>query len=310
MPSHRVLSILSDAHPLASVFAMPANPSRMLSTVHRLPVDAYRGDFLGKVHSSDVMLALAETGAGKTTRLPQFILDDAQSRCVPCRTAVTQPCRIAAISIGKQVASERGERFCEGTSGDTSVCSADRGESKLPYATDSVTYLTEDLLVATFDRGGYLHIMLDDVHERTLNIDTLMCLWRQAQASGKCYPKLISLSAKFAPAFFRDFFTGPLSDSVATCPISPSNGNMLPTRITSVLTLRNVLTAALHDPLVSAGQRATLLADAFLFGDFTLMVLQAFHSQTTSALSQWIALKQWSSMQFHFFFPSMVKAMS
>ena len=98
----------------------PTCASRMLRTVRPLPVDAYRDKFVANVRCSDVAVALAETGSGKTTRLPQFILDDSLARGDPCRIAVTQPRRIAAVSAAKQVASERGERL-HSTSGCASV---------------------------------------------------------------------------------------------------------------------------------------------------------------------------------------------
>lgn len=48
------------------------------------------------------------TGCGKTTQVPQWILDDSYKNRRPCKIVVTQPRRIAAISIAKRVAQERG----------------------------------------------------------------------------------------------------------------------------------------------------------------------------------------------------------
>ena len=204
----------------------PTRASRMLPTVRTLPVDAYRDDFVANVRCSDVVVALAETGSGKTTRLPQFILDDSLARGDPCRIAVTQPRRIAAVSAANQVASERGERL-HSTSGCASVGFAIRGESKLPTSANSILYLTEGLLVARFHYSDYTHIILDEVHERSINTDTLLCLCKLARRSRQSCPKLVLMSATVDPSFFRQFFADLPADCVAATPMSRSDGSAL-----------------------------------------------------------------------------------
>lgn len=55
-----------------------------------------------------VVVIEGPTGCGKTTQVPQWILDDAYNMRIPCKIVVTQPRKIAAISIAKRVAQERG----------------------------------------------------------------------------------------------------------------------------------------------------------------------------------------------------------
>lgn len=55
-----------------------------------------------------VVIIEGPTGCGKTTQVPQWILDDSYQKRKPCKIIVTQPRRIAAISIAKRVAQERG----------------------------------------------------------------------------------------------------------------------------------------------------------------------------------------------------------
>ena len=67
----------------------------------------------GGIRAAAVVVVEGETGCGKTTQVPQFILEDAAARNEPCSIICTQPRRIAATSLARRVASERGERVGE-----------------------------------------------------------------------------------------------------------------------------------------------------------------------------------------------------
>jgi ATP-dependent RNA helicase A len=71
----------------------------------KLPVHKYRQEILAQIKSNNVILIRGATGCGKTTQIPQFILDDAieQNRGAFCNIVVTQPRRISAISIAERV---------------------------------------------------------------------------------------------------------------------------------------------------------------------------------------------------------------
>ena len=66
------------------------------------------------INDSRVTLVVGETGCGKTTQVPQYILEDAMRQRRPCRIVCTQPRRIAAMTMAERVVAERGE-----TIGDT-----------------------------------------------------------------------------------------------------------------------------------------------------------------------------------------------
>lgn len=63
---------------------------------------------ISRIQGYPVVIVEGPTGCGKTTQVPQWILDDSYQSRRPCKIVVTQPRRIAAISIAKRVAQERG----------------------------------------------------------------------------------------------------------------------------------------------------------------------------------------------------------
>ena len=80
------------------------NPT-IKAEVERLPVFSYRAKILQTIESNQVVIVSAETGSGKTTQVPQFILDSfiAKSQGSSCNIIVTQPRRISAISVALRV---------------------------------------------------------------------------------------------------------------------------------------------------------------------------------------------------------------
>ena len=111
---------------------------------------------------------LAETGSGKTTQVPQFLL--AANVCRDKKVAVTQPRRMAAVSLAKRVALETGTDL--GGLVGFRVRFQDQSDSttRLLYQTDGML-LREAMLDSKLSR--YSWIVLDEAHERTVNTDIL-----------------------------------------------------------------------------------------------------------------------------------------
>ena len=78
-----------------------------------LPIMAHRERILQLVHSHRVVCIEGETGCGKSTKIPQFILEDSlnSNPATPCKILVTQPRRVAVIKLAERVAAERKERL-------------------------------------------------------------------------------------------------------------------------------------------------------------------------------------------------------
>jgi ATP-dependent RNA helicase DHX29 len=136
-----------------------------------LPVAAARDDILAALRDGDVVVVAGETGSGKTTQVPQYLLDDAIAHGLGAsfRIACAQPRRVAAVSVAERVAAERGEH-APGASGatvgyhvrlDAAVTSATR----LLFCTTGVLLrkMAGDPALA-----GTQVVVVDEVHERTL----------------------------------------------------------------------------------------------------------------------------------------------
>ena len=78
-----------------------------------LPVMIHRERIIELVRNHRVVCIEGETGCGKSTKIPQFILDDSlkNNPAVPCRIIVTQPRRVAVVKLAERVAAERKERI-------------------------------------------------------------------------------------------------------------------------------------------------------------------------------------------------------
>ena len=151
-----------------------------------LPVASHASSVLAKIATSSVVVVLAATGSGKTTQVPQLILDDwiLRGEGAKCNIVCTQPRRIAAISVAERVASERGEKV-----GD-SVGYQVRFESKPPKQDGSILFCTTGLFLrrlqadlGNMGREGFLdgvtHVAVDEVHERDVDTDLLLFVLRR-----------------------------------------------------------------------------------------------------------------------------------
>ncbi|XP_060769902.1 ATP-dependent RNA helicase DHX30 isoform X2 [Neoarius graeffei] len=146
-----------------------------------LPVDGHRERLVEAVEASQVVVVAGETGCGKTTRIPRFLLEDRVrgGAGAQCNILVTQPRRISAVSVAERVANEMGPalRPCVGYQV--------RLESRPPEASGgSLLFLTVGVLLRKLQSNPWLrgisHVLVDEVHERDVNTDVLLALLRRA----------------------------------------------------------------------------------------------------------------------------------
>ncbi|EHN10025.1 ATP-dependent helicase hrpA [Patulibacter medicamentivorans] len=140
-----------------------------VSYPEQLPVSARREDLLAAIRDHQVVVVAGETGSGKTTQLPKICLE--LGRGVRGTIAHTQPRRIAARTVAERIADELSVPLGEAVG--YSVRFNDRaGENTL------VRLMTDGLLLAEIQRDRLLRrydtIIIDEAHERSLNIDFLL----------------------------------------------------------------------------------------------------------------------------------------
>lgn len=169
-----------------------------------LPAYQMADEICQAVRDHQVTLILGATGCGKTTQIPQFLLEDCASRGEICRLAATQPRRISAVSVADRVAVERG-----GQLGDT-VGFKIRFEDKVTESCQ-VVFCTVGILLKVMQSNptlkGATHIVVDEVHERGLHTDFLLTLLRRL-LHDRPDLRLILMSATVDPSAFQEYFEG------------------------------------------------------------------------------------------------------
>lgn len=141
-----------------------------------LSIVASRTAILRTIAAHPVTVLQGCTGCGKSTQLPQFLLDEARTRREHCNIVVTQPRRIAARSIAQRVANER-KWECGSLVGYQVGLSANTSEdTRLLFCTTGVLL---EKLVHRRTLANYTHIVLDEVHERDQDMDFLLIVVRR-----------------------------------------------------------------------------------------------------------------------------------
>mmetsp|Transcript_32112 Transcript_32112/g.68362 ORF Transcript_32112/g.68362 Transcript_32112/m.68362 type:complete len:723 (+) Transcript_32112:64-2232(+) len=183
----------------------------ILQTRLKLPVYQFQSQLLEAVAGSQTVVVEGETGSGKTTQIPQFLVEVGYAR--PGRTCVgcTQPRRVAATSIATRVAEEM-DVTLGGTVGYTIRFEdvSDPNETVLKFLTDGML-LREAMNDPLLSR--YSVIVLDEAHERTLATDVLMGLLMEVLPKRKkgCKHgelKVVVMSATLDAQKFQSYFHG------------------------------------------------------------------------------------------------------
>jgi ATP-dependent RNA helicase DHX8/PRP22 len=145
----------------------------------KLPIYAHRKTILETVTTNETVILVGETGSGKTTQLPQYLHKGGVDRRGGGIIAITQPRRVAAISVSKRVAEEMKTTLGIGPVGyavrfDNTTSS----NTRIKYMTDGLL-LREALLDPMLVR--YSIIILDEAHERTMHTDVLFGIVKGVQ---------------------------------------------------------------------------------------------------------------------------------
>ncbi|XP_066172783.1 putative ATP-dependent RNA helicase DHX57 isoform X2 [Sylvia atricapilla] len=190
----------------------------MLYERQKLPAWQERENILGLLESHQVLVVSGMTGCGKTTQIPQFILD-ASLQGSPSRVAniiCTQPRRISAISVAERVAKERTERIGLTVGYQIRLESVKSSATRLLYCTTGVLLrrLEGDLTLQ-----GVTHVIVDEVHERTEESDFLLLVLKDIMVQRPDL-RIILMSATLNAELFSQYFH--------SCPIINIPGRTFP----------------------------------------------------------------------------------
>uniref|UniRef100_A0A336MYU1 CSON008604 protein n=1 Tax=Culicoides sonorensis TaxID=179676 RepID=A0A336MYU1_CULSO len=170
-----------------------------------LPIFEYRSEIIETIRNNRAVVISGETGSGKTTQVPQYLLEDAAEHKIPYRIICTQPRRLSAISISERVAQERNEILGQTVGYQIRLESKISPSSNLIYCTNGVLLrcLMSDKPESVFK---YItHIIVDEVHERDKFSDFLLISLKRAL---KTIPhlKVILMSATIDSEVFTKYF--------------------------------------------------------------------------------------------------------
>ncbi|VYS51691.1 unnamed protein product [Arabidopsis thaliana] len=179
---------------------------RMLDSRTSLPAFKQRHSVLTAISQNQVIVISGETGCGKTTQIPQFILESEieANRGAFCSIICTQPRRISAMSVSERVAYERGEQLGESVGYKVRLEGVKGRDTRLLFCTTGI--LLRRLLV---DRNlrGVTHVIVDEIHERGMNEDFLLIILKDL-LSRRSELKLILMSATLDAELFSSYFGG------------------------------------------------------------------------------------------------------
>lgn len=221
----------------------------LYTTRKTLPIFAHADEIRRQLKGdNNVMLLVGETGSGKSTQVPQFLVDEAF--CQPKKVkisqddgskkevtvggciAITQPRRVAAISLARRVAEEMGTPLGKSSPASRVGYSVRFDTSTSPNT--KVKFLTDGMLLQEMLHDPWLTkysvVVVDEVHERGVNVDLVLGFLRKILASdnkgrGGIPLKVIAMSATADMESLQDFFGNDRDQAKITNTQQNSNQN-------------------------------------------------------------------------------------
>ncbi|PWA60265.1 RNA helicase HrpA [Artemisia annua] len=179
---------------------------KMLESRRSLPTYKEKDAILNAISKNQVVIISGETGCGKTTQIPQFILESEVNflRGATCNIICTQPRRISAMSVSERIATERGEKLGETVGYKVRLEGVKGRNTRLVFYTTGI--LLRRLLV---DRHlkGVTHVIMDEIHERGIDEDFLLTVLKE-MLPHRPELRLVLMSATLNAELFSSYFGG------------------------------------------------------------------------------------------------------
>lgn len=186
-----------DEKPNTATAPLKAKAKALYASRKNLPIFPHGDEIRGYLRRNNVMLLIGETGSGKSTQIPQFLVNESWCRPTPTAIvqedgsrrettvggciAITQPRRVAAISLARRVADEMGTPL-----GSSSPASKVGYSVRFDTSTSPGTrikFLTEGMLLQEMLNDPWLTrystVVVDEVHERGVNVDLVLGFLRR-----------------------------------------------------------------------------------------------------------------------------------
>lgn len=173
----------------------------LLKVRESLPVYKVKDKLVKQLMSNRVTILIGETGSGKSTQIPQFLLANKDGK--KQSLAVTQPRRVAAINLATRVAEEYGCNVGHEVGYSVRFQNFASNSTKLKYLTDGM--LLRELMLDN-KLSNYTTIVIDEAHERTILTDLLLGFLKQLLALRTDDFKIIVMSATLDAEKFSRFF--------------------------------------------------------------------------------------------------------
>ena len=226
----------------------------------KLPIVSRADDIVSAARGERRLVVTAPTGSGKSTKLPQMLLDCGS---FPDQIVVLEPRRLAARMLARRVASERNSSVGQ------EVGYQVRFDNKTSSAT-KIAYVTEGLLLrrmlARPDLSGISALIFDEFHERSLESDLTLALAKALQETSRSDLALVVTSATIA--------TEPLCEYLGSCPLVQVDGRSFPVEVSFAGAGRN-------EPLWQRAAKQVIRLSSEYDGDFLVFMPGAFEIRKT-----------------------------
>ncbi|KAB5557411.1 hypothetical protein DKX38_008320 [Salix brachista] len=184
----------------------------------KLPIASFMDVITSTIESHQVVLISGETGCGKTTQVPQFLLDHNWGKGEACKIVCTQPRRISAISVAERISYERGESVGDSVGYKIRLESKGGKHSSIVFCTNGVLLRmlvskgisgsqNEAKAAAKENISDLTHIIVDEIHERDRFSDFMLAIIRDILPSHS-HLRLILMSATLDAERFSQYFGG------------------------------------------------------------------------------------------------------